>query len=65
MSCEINSSLLALAFLDPLFVQVFYELLSLHPVDERAVVPAVAEKRPAGQVQSISYEDKEMIGCHA
>lgn len=51
-------SLLDVALLDSLFIQVLYELLSLHPVDERADVTAVAEKRPASQVQSTSCEDR-------
>lgn len=50
--------LLDVGLLDPLLVQVLDELLSLHPVDERADVAAVAEKRPAGQVQSTSCEDR-------
>lgn len=49
--------LLDVALLDSLFIQVLYELLSLHPVDEWADVTAVAEKRPASQVQSTSCKD--------
>lgn len=47
-------SLLDVALLDPLFVQVLHELLPLHPVDDRAGVAAVAEEGPARQVQSAS-----------
>ena len=50
--------LLDVALLDSFFVQVFYELLPLHPVDERADVTAVAKKGPARQVQSTSCKDR-------
>ncbi|TNN47870.1 hypothetical protein EYF80_041921 [Liparis tanakae] len=57
-----QSFLLDVALLDPLLVQVLDELVSLHPVDERADVAAVAEERPASQVQGASCRtqgDKE------
>ncbi len=44
------NDLLNFAFSDSGFVQILNELLSLHPVDERTHVSAVAEKRSAGQV---------------
>lgn len=49
--------LLDFTLLDSLFIQILDELLSLHPVDERADVAAVAKKRPARQVQSTSCRD--------
>lgn len=55
---EFQADLLDVAFLDSLFIQVFYELLSLHPVDERADVAAVPKKRSTGQVQSISCRNR-------
>lgn len=61
--CEFQADLLDVTFLDSLFVQVFYELLALHPVDERADIAAVAEKCPAGQVQSISCRDRRQMAC--
>lgn len=61
--------LLDVAFLDSFFVQVLYELLPLHPVDEWADVTAVAEKRPASQVQNTSCKDRRwhtvMLDCPA
>lgn len=51
--------LLDVAFLNSLFIQVLDELLPLHPVDEWAGVAAVAEERPARQVQSASCKDDE------
>lgn len=50
--------LLDVAFLNSLLIQVLDELLPLHPVDERAGVAAVAEERPARQVQSTSCKKK-------
>lgn len=46
--------LLDFTLLDSLFIQILDELLSLHPVDERADIAAVSEERPASQVQSAS-----------
>lgn len=50
--------LLDVTLLDSFFIQILYELISLHPVDERADVAAVAKKRPASQVQSTSCKDR-------
>ena len=50
--------LLDVTLLDSLFIQVLYELLPLHPVDERADVAAIAEKRSASEVQSASCKDR-------
>lgn len=50
--------LLDVTLLDSLFIQILYELFSLHPVDERADVAAVSEKRPASKVQSTSCKDR-------
>lgn len=64
-----QGSSLDVALLDSLFIQVLDELLSLHPVDERADVTTVPEKRPAGQVQSASCKDRRphavMLDCPA
>ena len=53
------SILLDVTLLDPLLVQILDELLSLHPVDERAGISAVAEESPARQVQSTSCGDRK------
>lgn len=50
--------LLHFALLDSLFIQVFDELLPLHPVDERADVTVVAKKGSTGEVQRSSCEDR-------
>lgn len=47
-------ALLDLGLLNPLFVQIFDELVALHPVDERTYVSAVPEEGAARQVDGTS-----------
>lgn len=58
---KVVSSLLDVTFLDPLFVQVLYELLALHPVDKWAGVSAVAKKCSACEVQSASCRKRRQV----
>lgn len=47
-------ALLDLSLLNPLLVQILDELVTLHPVDERTDVSAVAEEGAARQVDGTS-----------
>lgn len=48
--------LLNFTFPDTAFIQILNELLSLHPVDERTHIPAVAEERSASQVHRAAWK---------
>ncbi|TNN29553.1 hypothetical protein EYF80_060298 [Liparis tanakae] len=56
--------LLDVALLNALLVQVLDELVALHPVDERTDVAAVAEERPARQVDGTSCWETRVLQRH-
>lgn len=69
MSPEVLKILLDFAFVNAFLVQIFYEFIPLHPVDERTGVSAVTEVRPARQVDGTScgrpdkHTKKDMNSC--